>query len=320
MKSLRKEESAAASILLYSVLTSLFFLAVQARSHKPGCASSCGDIENISYPFRLKVDPVGCGDPDYELSCVNNKTILEIFPGKYYVKNISYDEHIIRLVDVNFADRSSCSLPSGSVVSRDGYVNDFRFLALGTNQTYTQFVKCSRNISQANVAAYNYTAVPCLTRVNGTNYFYAVYDGYYLARPRQPPCSLISVAISDYHENFVEPLSYEAIMKQLEAGFDLGWSVECRDCSLAGKSCGVDVSDLNLGTKPLPYQCYEGTEYKEPTELQIILIFVGIALGALFAVVLLVVLLVFRIRRCMRRHQRKKNQQQSSTPALISSS
>ncbi|KAM5567824.1 hypothetical protein ABKV19_015744 [Rosa sericea] len=47
-------------------------------------------------------------------------------------------------------------------------------------------------------------------------------------------------------------------MKQLEAGFDLGWSVECRDCSLAGKSCGVDVSDLNLGTKPLPYQCYEG--------------------------------------------------------------
>lgn len=56
----------------------------------------------------------------------------------------------------------------------------------------------------------------------------------------------------------VKPPSYEAIMKQLQAGFDLGWSVECRDCSLAGKSCGVDARDLNLGTKPLPYQCEQG--------------------------------------------------------------
>ncbi|KAL6193343.1 hypothetical protein ACLB2K_034427 [Fragaria x ananassa] len=226
MRSQRKEESAAAlTILLYSVLTSLFFLAVQARSHKQACRSSCGGIENISYPFRLKGDPVGCGDPDYELSCVNNKTILEIFPGKYYVKNISYDENVIRLVDVNFANGSSCSLPSGSVVTRKGDVKDLRFVRLGAERTYTQFVKCSRNISQADVTAFNYTAVPCLTGVNGTNYFYAVYDGDYLTGHRKPPCSLISVASSDNHENLVKPLSYEAIMKHLEAGFDLACSI-----------------------------------------------------------------------------------------------
>ncbi|KAM1520718.1 hypothetical protein ACFX10_011063 [Malus domestica] len=28
-------------------------------------------------------DPSGCGDPDDEFGCVNGKTILEIFPGKY---------------------------------------------------------------------------------------------------------------------------------------------------------------------------------------------------------------------------------------------
>lgn len=66
------------------------------------------------------------------------------------------------------------------------------------------------------------------------------------------------MASSDYDQHIVKPPSYEAIMKQLHAGFDLGWSVECRDCSLAGKSCGVDARDLNLGTKPLPYQCKQG--------------------------------------------------------------
>lgn len=208
-------------------------------------------------PFSPKGDPVGCGDPDCEVSCVNNKTILEIFPGKYYVKNISHDDHVIRLVDVNFANGSSCSLPSGSVVSDYGVVKDFRFVALDTNRVYTQFVKCSRNISQAN--AYNYTAIPCSTRTNGTSYLYAIYDGDYLSyRHHQASCSLVSVASSDYDQHIVKPPSYEAIMKQLHAGFDLGWSVECRDCSLAGKSCGVDARDLNLGTKPLPYQCEQG--------------------------------------------------------------
>ncbi|KAK9934668.1 hypothetical protein M0R45_021804 [Rubus argutus] len=138
-----------------------------------------GDVENISYPFRLKGDQVGCGDPDYEVSCVNNKTILEIFPGQYYVKNISHDDHVIRLVDVNFANGSGCSLPSGSFVSVDGLVKDFRFVALDTNRVDTQFVKCSRNINQAN--AYNYTAIPCLTRTNGTSYWYAIYDGGHLS-------------------------------------------------------------------------------------------------------------------------------------------
>ena len=41
------------------------------------CApSSCGNIHNISFPFRLKNDPENCGDSKYELSCENNHTVL----------------------------------------------------------------------------------------------------------------------------------------------------------------------------------------------------------------------------------------------------
>ncbi|KAJ0096204.1 hypothetical protein Patl1_15136 [Pistacia atlantica] len=55
------------------------------------CSPSCGNIKNISYPFRVKGDPARCGSPYFELSCQSNKTILEINSGKYYVKRISYE-------------------------------------------------------------------------------------------------------------------------------------------------------------------------------------------------------------------------------------
>ncbi|CAN6550184.1 unnamed protein product [Malus baccata var. baccata] len=68
----------------------------RARDLKPvNCSTSCREIQNIKYPFRLKGDPSGCGDPDDEFACVNGKTILEIFPRKYYVHNISYDDQIL---------------------------------------------------------------------------------------------------------------------------------------------------------------------------------------------------------------------------------
>ncbi|KAL4594853.1 hypothetical protein ACB092_12G049000 [Castanea dentata] len=39
-------------------------------------ASSCGNIHNIRFPFRLKTDPENCGDFSYNLSCENNRTVL----------------------------------------------------------------------------------------------------------------------------------------------------------------------------------------------------------------------------------------------------
>ena len=53
------------------------------------CSSSCGDIKNISYPFHLKEDSVGFGDPNYELSCENKKTIINFHERKYSVKRFA---------------------------------------------------------------------------------------------------------------------------------------------------------------------------------------------------------------------------------------
>nr|GMC66971.1 rust resistance kinase Lr10-like [Ipomoea batatas] len=64
------------------------------------CTSACGIIQDIKYPFRLAGDPTSCGLPDYQLSCVNNRTILFLKSNKsYLVLSINYTRLTIRLVD-----------------------------------------------------------------------------------------------------------------------------------------------------------------------------------------------------------------------------
>ena len=70
------------------------------------CTSSCGNIHNISYPFRLKDDPRSCGESEFELACENNRTIFYLYSRKYRVKEINYEIFTIRVVE----DFSSLSL------------------------------------------------------------------------------------------------------------------------------------------------------------------------------------------------------------------
>ena len=81
-------------------------------------ASSCGNIHNISFPFRLKTDPENCGYPVYELSCENNRTVLnsfQSFGGKYYVQEISYNNYTIRIVDSGIQKNNYFSTPNYSL-------------------------------------------------------------------------------------------------------------------------------------------------------------------------------------------------------------
>ncbi|KAK7836071.1 hypothetical protein CFP56_023009 [Quercus suber] len=85
------------------------------------CApSSCGNINNISFPFRLKTDPKNCGDSRYELSCENNRAVLYLFEGKYYVREINYSKYTIRIVDSGIY-KGNCFPFSTSNFSLYGY-------------------------------------------------------------------------------------------------------------------------------------------------------------------------------------------------------
>ncbi|KAJ0095944.1 hypothetical protein Patl1_15169 [Pistacia atlantica] len=169
---MKSEEPSALSNFLFSLLIFLFISEIQAGKLQPACFSSCGDITNISYPFRLKSDPVGCGDRHFELSCQSNKTILDLHPGKYYVTRISYDERIIGVVDINVTN-GSCSLPRNSVSTYAFHRNNFYLLISSLyKQSYARFLNCSTNISDS-----AYRRLPCLS--DQSYNVYVNYGGYF---------------------------------------------------------------------------------------------------------------------------------------------
>ncbi|EYU21075.1 hypothetical protein MIMGU_mgv1a026470mg, partial [Erythranthe guttata] len=86
---------------------------------KPCDPSWCGEIRNISYPFRLNTDLKHCGHPKYELSCENNTTSLYLNSQKYLVKVINYHNSTIRLTDAAIQNDDICSFPKHSLSASD---------------------------------------------------------------------------------------------------------------------------------------------------------------------------------------------------------
>ncbi|KAI4305172.1 hypothetical protein L6164_028556 [Bauhinia variegata] len=82
-----------------------------AKTRRRCPPSSCGKIQNISYPFRLTDDPASCGDRKYELSCENNVTVLNLFHGKFPVQEINYTDHTIRITDAGIQAANCSSVP-----------------------------------------------------------------------------------------------------------------------------------------------------------------------------------------------------------------
>ncbi|KAJ0095943.1 hypothetical protein Patl1_15166 [Pistacia atlantica] len=130
---------------------------------------------------------------------------------KYYVTRISYDERIIGVVDINLAN-GSCSLPYNSS-SADYFFSDisdsaYRRLPCFSDQSYNVYV-------------------------NYGGYFKEISD-----LPKSFYCSPISKV--PIPEADGENPSYEAILQLLKSGFNLRWSVKCRNCVAAGHYCSSD--------------------------------------------------------------------------------
>ncbi|XP_031108589.1 uncharacterized protein LOC116013069 [Ipomoea triloba] len=94
-----------AGVLMIVMSFVVVWCAINCRSsqiniNNDNCTCACGTIQNIKYPFRLAGDPTSCGLPDYQLSCVNNRTILLLNSNKsYLVLSINYTRLTIRLLD-----------------------------------------------------------------------------------------------------------------------------------------------------------------------------------------------------------------------------
>ncbi|EYU40253.1 hypothetical protein MIMGU_mgv1a023815mg, partial [Erythranthe guttata] len=140
------------------------------------CApSSCGRIRNISYPFRLKTDPIGCGHPKYELSCENNTTSIYFNSQKYLVQVINYHNYTIRLTDASIQLNDSCSFPNHSLSASDfvdpGYTyNSKRYYAFYLTKTWPiTFISCPYPVNNTQHSLLLDTSQYCADGFNESN-------------------------------------------------------------------------------------------------------------------------------------------------------
>jgi hypothetical protein len=215
--------------------------------------SSCGEITNITHPFRLKGDPTSCGDPRYELSCENNMTVLTLFSGKYYVKSINYENYTIQIVDPGIKEGDCSSIPSyfltsfnftssytvnGKVFTGDPYqiVSYFEY----NKYQYIIYLKCSKEVKDD--PGYVDTS-PCIVNSDSKSYVYAFVELNYWEHPYdsdyvedyweskyltverlKDDCQVKLVAISSSSDFLPNgSISYEQIHGMLVYGFQLSW-------------------------------------------------------------------------------------------------
>ncbi|KAK4257815.1 hypothetical protein QN277_007353 [Acacia crassicarpa] len=256
--------------------------AVSSEFYNKNCSSQCGNITNISYPFRLPQDPLHCGDPSYELACENNVTLLHVKNGTYRVVatyrvvGINYDKLRIKLVDPGIQAGNCSSLPLYSLSKYDfSYfwrrLYDYEERTYSTPNVWTisfthtevfkqvAYLNCSDPVRED--TAYVDTA-PC---VKGGGHLYAV-AGDLLASQFQPHCrlELVTLVASDWESLVPHGIkSYADIHTLLSFGFELSWwqracadnncSVPTDDCALSAKNRSADCIGIPRGPRLLRF-------------------------------------------------------------------
>jgi hypothetical protein len=202
-------------------------------SHDNHCfPSSCGSILNISYPFRLTSDPKNCGDQRYNLSCENNQTlVLHLYLGRYYVRQINYNNNTIRVVDPGIGLNTNeyysfiprYSLDKTNFSSWDPY-------GISSYSSNTVIlVKCEKPL---NISGYHLNISACIedeVNSNSKRYTYALFKYYHAAVELEDLCqveqiSFISGSYRYYDHDALKNISCTDFHNKLLWGFELSLS------------------------------------------------------------------------------------------------
>ncbi|XP_040369692.1 rust resistance kinase Lr10-like [Rosa chinensis] len=178
--------------------------------------SSCGDLQNISYPFRLEHDPSYCGESSFTLNCDNNVTMLHLYSGKYYVKAIDYDNTTIRLVDPGLEKNNCTSLPRFPLGKYNFSLMDtYQPLNISAPPAVT-FLNCAKPMNSSLYV----DAAQC---VKSEAYSYVMLGGTKVA-DLEPGCSIVwmtMISVSNPFWGKGKDQNVQDIHNQLVYGFEL---------------------------------------------------------------------------------------------------
>nr|GMC58243.1 rust resistance kinase Lr10-like [Ipomoea batatas] len=219
------------------------------------CTTACGTIQNINYPFRLAGDPTSCGLPHYQLSCVNNRTILLLNSNKsYLVLSINYTRLTIRLVDPGLEKINNhnnlCSpafprytLMEGDVPKQYSYsINSPPYDSIAEINAPVIFIGC-RNPVQSYFYVPMDDAGLCSNNTTTTLYSYVLDGGGDFIGDLENSCSITAVAWYSPSRALRDLSSDEEIGEALAWGFELFWfRVNC-----TGEGCIDECEYYHLG-------------------------------------------------------------------------
>ena len=204
---------------LLVLLFAFFHEACIAEGQSQNCSSaSCGNLLNISYPFRLKGAPhqCGCGAESaggLELDCENNRASLLVDSVKFYVQEINYVNRTFRLMDASL-HKNTCSIPR---LIPNIYYYYRNYLFPSSYGYYMYLLNCT---SPLNSTLYVDVSHCIGNYYSAQTYFYA-YFGYLKALDLPPLCS-IEGTIPTRLEN-ATGLSALEIQQELLQGYKFYW-------------------------------------------------------------------------------------------------
>ncbi|CAJ1972270.1 unnamed protein product [Sphenostylis stenocarpa] len=218
-----------------------------AKRQPPCTPSSCGQIGHIAYPFRLKDDPSHCGDPRYELECVNNATLLTLFSGKYRVHDIDYKGYKIQVSDPGEEEEDgNCSFIPRNYLTEayfrpTGLVgpDDFGAQPFIWNPSYTfriGYFNCANPVSDDP----RYVKVERSGCGSGGHVYAFLEPSLFTCwvKDIKVGCDLMVATVVDWAER--ENVTYDVIHRSISEGIELSWlPVICEDRCGKGTECTV---------------------------------------------------------------------------------
>ena len=224
------------------------------------CApSSCGKIQNISYPFRLKGDPETCGDPRYELVCENNQAAFDLLGGKYYVQKINYNNYTIRVVDSGIQKENYSYTPEFFLYLPDDRLvtNNLPFVMTNDNKRSMVFMSCEKPV---NTPFYLDTST-CTdngeyssnSSISDSKRYKYVSVGTIIVKDVKDSCTVEKIIPTSWSGNDNPNISCTEVHNELVYGFELSWicGIYCgrygfRPCKLIDLN-HVHCSNINGG-------------------------------------------------------------------------
>ncbi|KAF3946146.1 hypothetical protein CMV_027554 [Castanea mollissima] len=250
------------TVLIALVLVHPTCCATTAKDNHTCSASSCGNIHNISFPFRLSTDPENCGYPVYELSCENNRTVLYLFGGKYYVQEISYNNYTIRIVYSGIQKNNYFSTPNYSLYrynfslsywyeyttyQRKGTVSE-RYPKLSRSLVWMSCEKPVNSPLYLDTCNYNNNS----SSISDSKRYRYVTVGITNASEVEDSCQVEKMFLTSWPINNDDPanISCTDVHNELVYGFELSWLGGICDSYCPG-DCYLDEANH--------IQCYDGS-------------------------------------------------------------